>query len=80
MDYSSKGIAVFTTFFTLSITSLWYGIQKIESMLIYPSNVPEGSRENVDTPAKYNLPFKNVTIKTIDNQTLQAYVLTVSLI
>lgn len=62
----------------LFASMLVYGVQKLESMLIYPSNIPEGSRSNVDTPDKYNLPYDHVRIKTADNERLQTYILTVS--
>lgn len=73
----NTNVMAFTTVTTLFASMLVYGAQKLESMLLYPSNIPEGSRTNVDTPDKYNLPYKKVELKTVDNETLQAYILTV---
>lgn len=54
-----------------------WGAQKLQTSLIYPSNVPEGSRDEVDTPEKYLMDYEDVRIKTKDGQTLQAYVIMV---
>lgn len=54
-----------------------WGAQKLQSSLIYPSNVPEGSRDEVDTPKSYCMDYEDVRIKTKDGQTLQAYVMMV---
>ncbi|KAJ1305187.1 hypothetical protein OPQ81_000218 [Rhizoctonia solani] len=42
---------------TLGAGLLYYG----QNSLIYPSNVPEGSRTNVATPADYGLPYSDLT-------------------
>ncbi|KAF8686306.1 Serine aminopeptidase, S33 [Rhizoctonia solani] len=50
---------------------LYYG----QNSLIYPSNVPEGSRTNVATPADYGLPYSDLTFTTPDNVKIRAYLL-----
>ncbi|OMH85484.1 Protein bem46 [Zancudomyces culisetae] len=56
-----------------SLIALWY----FQRDLIYPSNVPEKSRENVDLPTRYNMPhFEDVKIKTDDGVTIRGYLIT----
>ncbi|CAE6466735.1 unnamed protein product [Rhizoctonia solani] len=50
---------------------LYYG----QNSLIYPSNVPEGSRTNVATPADYGLPYSDLSFTTPDNVKIRAYLL-----
>lgn len=64
----------------LAVFASSWGVQKLQTMLIYPSNMPENSRTQVDTPDKYNLPYENVTIKTSDGQKLQAFTMLVCVI
>lgn len=73
----NTNLMAFTTVTTLFASAFVYGAQKLESMLLYPSNVPEGSRTYVDKPDKYGLSYEQVDIKTVDGESLQTYVLTV---
>lgn len=43
--------------------------------LIYPSSFPEGSRTEVDTPDRYDLPFNEYRLATPDGEKLHAYVM-----
>lgn len=44
--------------------------------LLYPSNIPEGSRAHVDTPDAWKMPFEEVRLKTPDGETIHAYAIT----
>ncbi|CAE6427744.1 unnamed protein product [Rhizoctonia solani] len=66
---TSASVAVGAT--TLGAGLLYYG----QNSLIYPSNVPEGSRTKVATPAEYGLPYSDLTFTTPDNVKIRAYLL-----
>lgn len=66
---TSASVAVGAT--TLGAGLLYYG----QNSLIYPSNVPEGSRTNVATPADYGMPYSDLTFTTSDNVKIRAYLL-----
>ncbi|KEP49800.1 alpha/beta hydrolase family protein [Rhizoctonia solani 123E] len=66
---TSASVAVGAT--TLGAGLLYYG----QNSLIYPSNVPEGSRTKVATPAEYGLPYTDLTFTTPDNVKIRAYLL-----
>lgn len=78
-DDRVANIVTVTTVTTLFFTMIIYGIQKLQEMLVYPSNIPEGSRTQVDTPKKYNIPYEEIRLKTADGESLQAYIMTVSI-
>lgn len=59
----------------LAVLALKFTIEKVQKYLIYPSNFPEGSRTEVDTPTMYNIPYEDVKIDTIDGERLHAYVM-----
>ncbi|QRV78612.1 alpha/beta hydrolase family protein [Ceratobasidium sp. AG-Ba] len=56
---------------TLGAGLLYYG----QNSLIYPANVPEGSRTNVATPAEYGIPYTDLTFTTPDKVKIRAYLL-----
>lgn len=43
--------------------------------LIYPSSFPEGSRTEVDTPDRYDLPFQEFRLNTPDREKLHVYLM-----
>ncbi|VVT56861.1 uncharacterized protein SAPINGB_P005348 [Magnusiomyces paraingens] len=71
----TTNLTALATVATLFVSMFIYGIQKLQEMMVYPSNVPEGSRSHVDTPAKYGIPFDDIKITTPDGETLQAYIM-----
>ncbi|KAG9105162.1 hypothetical protein FRC07_009556, partial [Ceratobasidium sp. 392] len=66
---TSASVAVGAT--TLGAGLLYYG----QNSLIYPANVPEGSRTDVATPADYGIPYANLTLTTSDKVNIRAYLL-----
>jgi hypothetical protein len=54
----------------VSLLALIYGIQ---NKLIYPSSFPPGSRDKVDTPEEYHLPFESIALTSIDGTQLHSY-------
>ena len=45
-----------------------------QTSIIYPANMPEGSRENVDTPDKYGMKsFEDLSIRSSDGVLLRAH-------
>ncbi|KAI9217819.1 Alpha/Beta hydrolase protein [Blastocladiella britannica] len=44
-----------------------------QTKLIYPADFPAGSREHVDNPAKYELPYEDVTLTTPDGVKVRGY-------
>ncbi|KAF8603712.1 alpha/beta-hydrolase [Ceratobasidium sp. AG-I] len=66
---TSASVAVGAT--TLGAGLLYYG----QNSLIYPSNVPEGSRTKVATPAEYGIPYTDLTFTTSDKVKIRAYLL-----
>ncbi|KAI9631953.1 Alpha/Beta hydrolase protein [Dioszegia hungarica] len=50
---------------------LWY----FQRHLIYPSNLPSGSRTDVPTPAQIGLPYEDITLTTNDHLKLHAYLI-----
>lgn len=66
---TSFGTAVVMVGGTLG--ALYYG----QSALIYPSNVPQGSRTMVPTPSQYGMPYEDVDLVTPDNVKLKAYLM-----
>lgn len=78
-DIGSSNYVAYIAAVPLVISMFVYGIQKLQDMIIYPSNVPEGSRTQVDTPEKYGMEFEDIKIKTTDGEELQTYILTVSI-
>lgn len=78
-EFKSSNYVAYIAAVPLLISMFVYGIQKLEDMIIYPSNIPEGSRTQVDTPDKYGMKFEDVKIKTTDGEELQTYILTVSI-
>lgn len=52
-----------------------FGVYKFQRSLIYVSNFPEGSRVQVDSPARYGLSFEEVWLKTSDGEKLQMFVM-----
>jgi len=47
----------------------------IQDKLLYYPNQPEDSRHNVMSPAKFDIPFENITIVTDDGTQLHAFLL-----
>ncbi|KAF8519776.1 Alpha/Beta hydrolase protein, partial [Hysterangium stoloniferum] len=48
---------------------LYYG----QNFLIYPSAFPQGSRQNVETPEAYDIPFENLMLDTVDRIKIHCY-------
>lgn len=71
----SKYTAIIATAIPLLASLAVFGIYRFQRSLIYPSNFPEGSRDIIDTPDKYGIPYEEVTIKTSDDEKLKAYVM-----
>ncbi|KAK9322998.1 Alpha/Beta hydrolase protein [Lipomyces orientalis] len=46
-----------------------------QSALIYPSSFPAGSRTDVPTPDRYNIPFEDVTLETEDGEKIKLFVM-----
>ncbi|KAK7207994.1 BEM46 family protein-like protein [Myxozyma melibiosi] len=46
-----------------------------QSALIYPSNIPPGSRTEVQTPKSYDLPYEDVTLETEDGEKIKLFVM-----
>lgn len=74
----TTNIMALATVVPLLVSMFFYGVQRLQEMMVYPSNVPEGSRENVATPDAYQIPYEDVRIKTTDGESLQTYVMLVS--
>lgn len=47
----------------------------LQTKLIYPSNMPSGSRTEVDTPASYSIPFEDLSLTTPDGVAIKAYLM-----
>ena len=77
MDINTRSVMSTLAIVPLALLASTWGVQKLQTMLIYPSNVPEGSRTHVDTPDMFNIPYENVTIQTSDGEKLQAYIMLV---
>ncbi|KAI9272466.1 Alpha/Beta hydrolase protein [Sporodiniella umbellata] len=43
--------------------------------LVYPSSIPEGSREKVALPSEYNMKYSEVTLETSDKIKLKSYII-----
>lgn len=61
---------IFTSISVLSLAALYLFQRK----LVYPSSL-NNARSIVDTPTTFNLPYKDLKIKTDDGETLHAYLL-----
>jgi hypothetical protein len=46
-----------------------------QNRLIYPANLPEGSRKDVPTPDQYGLPFEDVELTTPDGIKIKAFLM-----
>ncbi|KAK9468618.1 Alpha/Beta hydrolase protein [Lipomyces arxii] len=46
-----------------------------QTSLIYPSSFPAGSRTEVQTPDRYDIPFEDVTVDTEDGEKLRLFVM-----
>lgn len=56
----------------ISVGGLLYNYQ---CSLIYPSNLPAGSRTNVPTPADFGMPYEEVSLVTPDGVRLKAFLI-----
>ncbi|KAF9160775.1 hypothetical protein DFQ27_004791 [Actinomortierella ambigua] len=43
--------------------------------IIYPAGFPEGSRRHVAKPSQFGLPYEDLTLKTVDNVKIRAYLI-----
>ncbi|KAL7423268.1 bem46 protein, variant [Cryptotrichosporon argae] len=55
----------------LALGALWW----FQRRMIYPSNLPEGSRTHVPLPTEVGLPYEHVTLTTRDGIRIRAYVI-----
>lgn len=78
MELNTKTVMTALAFIPLAAGVTAWGAQKLQKMLIYPSNMPDGARTQCDTPDKFKLPYEDVTIATTDGEKLQAFVMLVS--
>lgn len=69
-------MSTFYVFGALFVLTFVVSIYKLQFFIIYPSNFPEGSRTEVDSPAEYEMQFEDVRLATTDGEALQAYILT----
>ncbi|RKP05040.1 Alpha/Beta hydrolase protein, partial [Thamnocephalis sphaerospora] len=51
-------------------------VYRYQCSIIYLARFPEGSRQEVDKPSKYQLPFEEVWLRTKDGVRLHAYLIT----
>lgn len=66
----SYGLIVVSSISVLSLAALYLFQRK----LVYPSTLNQ-ARLSVDKPDKYNLPYEEVMIKTVDGEKLQSFLL-----
>lgn len=66
----SSGIILVSSISVLSLAALYVFQRK----LVYPSSL-NNARKIVETPAKYDLPYEEITIDTEDGEKLQSYLL-----
>ncbi|KAK9460411.1 Alpha/Beta hydrolase protein [Lipomyces oligophaga] len=46
-----------------------------QTALIYPSNFPAGSRTEVQTPDRYDIPYEDITLETGDGEKIKVFVM-----
>ncbi|CAN6626821.1 hypothetical protein TRVA0_011S00518 [Trichomonascus vanleenenianus] len=68
-------VKVAATVIPIVVSLFTYGVYKFQTKLIYPSDFPEGSRTDVDTPDEYGMPYEDVTIDTPDGEKLKAFLM-----
>ncbi len=71
---------IFLSFITTSaaglIVAAGIGLYAYQTKLIYPSNFPPGSREQVATPDEWHMPdYESITLKTADGLNIKAYLI-----
>lgn len=57
----------------LAFVGIVFVTYKVQKWIIYHGDMPAGSREVVDTPDAYGMPYEDVRLKTADGETLQVY-------
>jgi len=74
LDYSTS---LQNLAYTLGVVGLAFSflVYQYQGYIIYPAQFPEGSRQNVDTPSIYKLPYENITLTTSDGVKLNAYLI-----
>ncbi|GAA5907824.1 hypothetical protein JCM6882_004567 [Rhodosporidiobolus microsporus] len=65
------------TTLALALTGSGTALYLLQTRLIYPSNLPSGSRENVPTPDEFGIeqPWEDVELKAPDGVRVRAYVI-----
>ncbi|KAF8310987.1 alpha/beta-hydrolase [Clavulina sp. PMI_390] len=59
------------SFLSLAAGTLFFG----QGYLIYPANIPPGSRQTVSTPQDYGLPYEDLELITSDSVKIKAYLI-----
>jgi abhydrolase domain-containing protein 13 len=72
-EYLLKLVTNVLTVGVVGLTSLGIYLYANQKSLIYPANMPEGSRELVDTPDKLGLPYEDVWFNSEDGLKLHGY-------
>lgn len=71
---ATKAVLGISAFTVCTVGGLLYRYQR---NLVYPSNVPSGSRTEVPTPDEFGIDeYENLTLETPDGEKLHAYLMT----
>ncbi len=72
-EYLYRLLSNALTFGAFGFAALAVYLYSNQKMLIYPANMPEGSRDVVDTPDQHNMPYEEVWLTSDDGLKLHAY-------
>lgn len=69
---ATKAVFGISAFTVCTAGTLLYRYQR---NLVYPSNLPSGSRTEVPTPDEYGIEYENITLETPDGEQLHAFLM-----
>ncbi|KAK9452374.1 Alpha/Beta hydrolase protein [Limtongia smithiae] len=70
-----RTIKILSTLGVTAVGTLALVLYFAQSSLIYPSSFPAGSRTEVQTPDRYDIPFEDVTLDTPDDEKIKLFVM-----
>jgi hypothetical protein len=76
MDTATGWIQSLMTLAACGVAGVGGLLYAYQARLIYPAHMPEGSRQQVDTPDMYGMPFQNVRFQSGDGTRLHGYWIT----